>query len=152
MSSWSHRLRKTSSCVTNDHADCCCGRRDSQQECSPGREVGFQSRCTVFESLRSCLAGIRCLHRQAFGRCCSGGASIPASCGSWWIVFRERVLKTALIGVAQWESIRLTTVERSTCCSRACRRWAASRRPLDGKPDGHGFESRRRNQVGSKPT
>ena len=57
---------------------------------------------TVFESLHSCLADIYCLHMQAFDRCCSGGAIVPASYGSWLIVFRERVLQAALIGVAQW--------------------------------------------------
>ncbi len=38
---------------------------------------------------------------QAFDRCRSGGAISPASHGSWLVVFRERVLQAALIGVAQ---------------------------------------------------
>lgn len=48
---------------------------------------------------------------QAFDRCCSGGAIIPASYGSWFIVFCERVLQAALIGVAQWvehQAVNLT--------------------------------------------
>ena len=48
---------------------------------------------------------------QAFDRCCSGGAIVPASYGSWFIVFRARVLQAALIGVAQWvehQAVNLT--------------------------------------------
>ena len=36
---------------------------------------------------------------------------IPAFCGSWFVVFRERVLEAALIGVAQWvehQAVNLT--------------------------------------------